>query len=112
MRHSLTFRWSPDSLHSLTARQNCGGAPMVAGAGARRKPVWTAVRAAALRALAGELYRPVPRCEEAAVLPARRLGAARLRLLPKPTCAPCCPPPPPPGGSTQFHRPAFVNLRL
>jgi len=48
--------------------------------------VWTALRASAQAAMVGDLYRPLPRVDEATVLPARRLGAARLRLLPKTKC--------------------------
>jgi hypothetical protein len=47
--------------------------------------VWAALRAQGLAALVGDLYAPLPAGAVAAMLQARRLGAARLRLLPKAT---------------------------
>ena len=49
--------------------------------------MWAALRAQALAGLVGDLYAPVPAGAVAALLQGRRLGAARLRLLPKATGA-------------------------
>ena len=47
--------------------------------------MWAALRAQGLAALVGNLYAPLPAGAVAATLQGRRLGAARLRLLPKAT---------------------------
>lgn len=47
--------------------------------------MWAALRAQGLAALVGDLYAPLPAGAVAATLQGRRLGAARLRLLPKAT---------------------------
>ena len=50
-----------------------------------RKPVWSAVRTAALRTSMKEAYRPVRKRATLTLLRGRTLGVASLRLLPKPS---------------------------
>ena len=50
-----------------------------------RKPVWSAVRTAALRTSMKDAYRPVRKRATLALLRACTLGVATLRLLPKPS---------------------------
>ena len=49
----------------------------------RRKGVWHAAQRQAMAALTCRVYAPLPRAQAKALLQQRRLGPARLRLLPK-----------------------------
>lgn len=51
--------------------------------------MWAALRAQAQASLVGDLYAPLPPGTVAAAMQSRRLGAARLRLLPKATGRSC-----------------------